>query len=816
MPDGGLGSAWRWARSALVRRRDEADDIFRRRPGDLVRVVLAAAGVALLTWHAYHLTATERALAQLIRSLPSGARSLLHLLYEAATLWALAVAVVAVAAFGRWRLARDVAIAGATAWVLGRVLAFTVHQTDLDGAFRVLFDPRNAPPFPTVRVGMAVAMIAVAGPYFTRPVRRVGQGLVLVLALTALYLGRGLVTDDLAAVVLGWGTAAAVHFAFGTPLGRPTMHQVEQALAHLGVAATGLRLAQNQPVGRAVMLGSGPGGPVRVIALGRDEANAQFLARAWRYIAYRDAPANLSATRRGQVEYEAYVMLLAARAGVSVPDVIAAADVGQVAVLVVAEPAGTSIADLVRRRGGYDGGPDDDLGPAALECVWAQAARLARTRIAHGRPDARHLIVIGEHEAVTLIEWDRAVASATDHQIAKDVAQLLATSAAVAGDDRAVTVATAALEPPLLEAALPWLQASVLGAATRDALDRDRNEDTGGGADARLEQLRQRTAATLGIEPPKLRPLTRVNPRQVLMALGALVGVGVLLSRVGDPAVFWRSISQASWGYVVVAFVAGMMADIGFAVAFMGTVPIRLPLWPTVELQWSLAFANLAVPVAADAAMQVRFLQKNGLQLSEAVATGGLLSSISELIVQGGLFAVALLLAPSVIHFGRVDTTQIVVVVLIVIFVVGVGAALAFGVRSLRRAVMPPVARAGRAVWDAVKTPGRIGMIIAGNVAAYFLYAAALLACLAAFGHPVNFWTLIALNIGISLIASLVPFPGGATAVSAIGLSGMLVTLGVPTAAATGAVLSQKIVISYLPAIPGWFASNDLAHQGLL
>ncbi|MBV8561065.1 MAG: hypothetical protein JO050_09835, partial [Acidimicrobiia bacterium] len=59
-------------------------------------------------------------------------------------------------------------------------------------------------------------------------------------------------------------------------------------------------------------------------------------------------------------------------------------------------------------------------------------------------------------------------------------------------------------------------------------------------------------------------------------------------------------------------------------------------------------------------------------------------------------------------------------------------------------------------------------------------------------------------------------FPGGATAVSAIGLSGMLVTLGVPTAAATGAVLSQKIVISYLPAIPGWFASNDLAHQGLL
>ncbi|MBV8235856.1 MAG: flippase-like domain-containing protein, partial [Acidimicrobiia bacterium] len=751
-------------------------------------------------------TATERALAQLIRSLPSGARSLLHLLYELASLWALVVAVVAVAAFGRWRLARDVAIAGAAAWVLGRVLAFTVHQTDLTGSLRVLFDPRDAPPFPAIRVGMAVAVIAVAGPYFTRPVRRVGQGLVLVLALTALYLGRGLVTDELAAVALGWGTAAAVHFAFGTPLGRPTVHQVEHTLAHLGVMATGLRLADDQPVGRAVMLGVGPGGPLRVIALGRDEANAQFLARAWRWLAYRDAPANLSATRRGQVEYEAYVMLLAGRAGVSVPDLIAAAEVGRVAVLVVAEPAGTSLDNLARQAGGLDDALDD----GALECVWAQAARLARARIAHGRPDARHLVVAGEHEAVTLIGWDRAVASATDHQIAKDVAQLLATSAAVAGEDRAVAVATAALEPPLLEAALPWLQASVLGSATREALDRD------GDAGTRLEQLRQRTAATLGVDPPRLRPLTRVNPRQVLMAVGALVGVGVLLSRVGDPVVFWHSIRDASWGYVVVAFVAGMTADVGFAVAFMGTVPVRLPLWQTVELQWSLAFANLAVPVAADTAMQVRFLQKNGLQLSEAVATGGLLSSISELIVQGGLFAVALLLAPSVIHFGRVDTTQVEVVVLIVVFVIGVGSAVVFGVRSLRRAVMPPVVRAGRAVWDAVKTPGRIGMIIAGNIAAYVLYAAALLACLAAFGHPVNLWTLIALNIGISLIASLVPLPGGATAVSAIGLSGMLVTLGVPTAAATGAVLSQKIVISYLPAIPGWFASNDLAHQGLL
>ena len=106
--------------------------------------------------------------------------------------------------------------------------------------------------------------------------------------------------------------------------------------------------------------------------------------------------------------------------------------------------------------------------------------------------------------------------------------------------------------------------------------------------------------------------------------------------------------------------------------------------------------------------------------------------------------------------------------------------------------------------------------MIGGNVLAQCLYAASLLACLHAFGASVDFWTLLALNIGISLIASLVPIPGGSTAVSAIGLSGMLVTFGVPAAAATAAVLAHQVAVTYLPAIPGWFAGNDLSRRRLL
>jgi undecaprenyl-diphosphatase len=764
-------------------------------------VLVATVLVALFTWHAYHPTATEQAVADFFHSLPDDARTFLRLGYVVVSLWAIGIVVVAALLVRRRDLARDLLVAGVGAWITGRLLAFVVHQTDFFGAFKVTFDLSDAPRFPVVRIAVAVAVIVVAGPYLTRPVRWLGGALILLLAGTVMYLGRGQISDVLAAFALGWGIAALVHYAFGTPLGRPTTKQVRATLEQLGVEVDDVTEDPVQPVGRALLTAEGPGGPLDVVALGRDEADAQFLARAWRFVAYRDAPPMLLPTRRRQVEYEALVLLLAGQEGAAVPRVVGAGERDGVAVLALDRPPGVPLVAYAAEHT-----VDDTL----LERIWVQAARLHGARIAHGRLDADHVVVADAGTQVSLVGWDRAVAGATDRQIAGDLAQLLAASASLVGDERAIAVARKTVEPDLLATALPWLQTAAVAWVTRDAFDRD------DGSDDSLEQLRTDTAAALGVDPPELTARTRVNPRRVLMAVAVLFAVGVLLSRVGDPVKFWETIRDASWGFVGLAFVFGILTDVSFAFAFLGTLPELTPIWPTIELQMSLSFANLAIPVAADAAMQVRFLQKNGYELSEAVATGGVLSSVSEIVVQGALFGIALLLAPDSIEFGHIDTTQIVVVVLGVIFLIGVAAGIVLGVRRVRKIVLPPALRALRALWGAVKQPSRIGLMVGGNVAAQSFYVCSLLSCLAAFGHPVDFWTLLALNIGMSLIASLVPFPGGGTAVSAIGLTGMLVTLGVPSAAATAAVLSHQLAVTYLPAVPGWFASNDLVKRRML
>jgi len=776
----------------LVRMRSEGTT--RRRPSDAVRVVVAAAVLVGLAFHADSPTATERAVVRWFDTLPKAAETFFLVFYDLLALWAVLLLAVTVLLVRRARLARDLLVAGAFAWLLGRLLAFVWGRTSLGNAFELAFDVSDAPRFPTVRVGVAVAMVIVAAPHITRPVRRVGQVLVILIALSAMYLGRSYPTDLLGAVVLGWGVAAAVHFAFGTPARRPTLAQVGSALRRYGVAVADLELAPDQPVGRAIFVGHVQGRVVRVTALGRDEADAQLLARAWRYLAYRDTAPTLFPTRRQQVEYEAYAELLARDRGVAAPRVIVAGATRELALLAEEMPDGSPLAAR---------DPATVTEPL-LRRVWEQVSILHEARVAHGALDADH-VVVGDRNRPALVGFEAATTIARPEQLARDVAQLLGCTAAIVEPERAVRIARKAVGDDALRAALPLLQAPVMTRRTRDAL----------GADV-LDRVRSYGAEVLHDEPAELRQLYRVHPRSIVMAVAALLAVGFLLSRIGDPVQFWASVRDASWEYVGLAFVLGMLTDIAFAVAFLGTVPLRVPMWHTILLQSSMSFSNLAVPVAADAAMQVRFLQRHGLDLTSAVATGGVLSTVSELAVQIGLFFLALWLAPDDIDFGNIDTNQVVTIALIAVFVVGVVMAVIFSIRSIRRAVVPAVTRAARTVWQAVKTPGKLALLIGGNVAAQCLYAASLLACLAAFGESVNFWTLLALNIGISTIASLVPVPGGGTAVSAVGLAGMLTAFGVPESATAAAVLAHQLAVSYVPAIPGWFSTRALLRRGLL
>ncbi len=278
-----------------------------------------------LVLHAHHPTATEEAVARLFDSMPHGAHTLFLILYQLAALWAVGLLVVTVLLLRRWRLARDLAVAAAGAWVLGRLMAFLVHDSGLWNAFKVTFDLDDAPRFPMVRLAVAVATVLVASPHLARPTRRFGQALVALLALSCLYLSRALPDRPPRRDRPRMGRGARGGIRVRNPgRGDPRFARSSRRWSR---SASTSPTSVWPPNSRSAGPCSAPcparparrPGAVRIIALGRDEADAQLLARAWRYLAYRDAPPTLLPSRRAQVEYEAYLVLLARDAGVDAP-----------------------------------------------------------------------------------------------------------------------------------------------------------------------------------------------------------------------------------------------------------------------------------------------------------------------------------------------------------------------------------------------------------------------------------------------------------------------------------------------------------------
>ena len=109
---------------------------YRRRTSDRIRVAVAVVLLAALIAHWDHPTQAEVDLFRLVNGLPNDLSTLFRGLYAFGTLWALGIVVFAAVVARRWRLARDLALAGALAWVFGRMLgAFVVDDSGIGKAF---------------------------------------------------------------------------------------------------------------------------------------------------------------------------------------------------------------------------------------------------------------------------------------------------------------------------------------------------------------------------------------------------------------------------------------------------------------------------------------------------------------------------------------------------------------------------------------------------------------------------------------------------------------------------------------------------------
>ena len=242
--------------------------------------------------------------------------------------------------------------------------------------------------YPELRLASATMVLVVVGPELVRSVRLLATWLVPSAALGAVVLGAALPSEALGALALGLGIGALVRLVFGTVGGVPPTESVRRMLTTLGVEVAGLEPSVQQRIGAAEYVGhDSRGRPLKVRVLGRDAQDTQRLARRWRSLAYRDPPRSVADGRLEQVEHEALATLMAAQAGVRVPEVVTAALGPEGDAVVATREPNTQPLEL---------SSPEEVSDQALEDLWHQAALLHAAGISHGRLNVSNVLVLDD------------------------------------------------------------------------------------------------------------------------------------------------------------------------------------------------------------------------------------------------------------------------------------------------------------------------------------------------------------------------------------------------------------------------------------
>jgi uncharacterized membrane protein YbhN (UPF0104 family)/tRNA A-37 threonylcarbamoyl transferase component Bud32 len=574
---------------------------------------------------------------------------------------------------------------------------------------------------------------------------------------------------------------------------------VRRALEDLGIVLEDLELVEAQTWGETRFVAAAPdGAPAAVVVIGRDATDARYFSKLWRQAMYRDAGPSVSASRSSQLEHRAYLLLMAAKADVPVSEVVIAATAGpeELAVLVLLEPPGEPFS-LV------DAG---DLDDALLDDAWMQLGRLHDARLAHGMIGPENLIRTAAG-STAFLDFSRGVAGASTDRLTRDRVDLLVTTAALVGDERALGAAGRALGDDGVAELLPLLESAALSPPARRALHDQKRQ---------LKDLREAAAAWSGVEVPELAQLRRISTTSVVMAAATFVGFYLIVAQFSGVDL-WATLQTADPVWVLVAFVISFTPNAFGAITVQGTVSQPLPYGPLLAEQFANNFTGLIGGTVANTALIIRFFQKQGLKVAVA-ASSGVMSGLANGIVEVVLVTFALVFTDASFSASSVGGAASDIQTYLLLGIVAVGVVVTIVVlvprlrASLRRIVGPQMAAARQNLAEILTDPRKAVQIFGGNLCSQIAYALVIDAALYAYGASLPLGTIIVINSVASLLGGAAPVPGGLGVIEA-GLIAGMTAAGVEESVAVAATFTARLCTAYLPPIWGWFALGWLRRH---
>lgn len=774
-------------------------DVWVRHPADIARLLVAgivlALGMALANTYPTAVRDVSSSLVELVLHLPSGVRAGLLGATQLAAL-AAPVGVTAILVYRRrFRLLGVTALAAAIgaialALVQGRldrtVPSMVIRLGDGDSWVSGADFPSGA-----YLAGLTAAVL-VLGTVTTRRWTRVMHLGVAVAAFCRMVTAVSVPLNLVVTVALGAVVGSAVLAVLGSPQRRISLGDAAEAARRAGVTFTEIR-AVDRPGEAAAFEGMVTTAadreprPAVMSLIGREDRNAELMFRALRWLRTKGIEERpLSWTPGTRVRHEALATTLAGRA-VSAPEVLG-----------IAETPDDDAAIVLGETGGLPLAERDDLADAELAGVWEQVWLLAATRVAHRALHGGN-IEISASGVVTLVGFGAAVVAAEDTDVAADLAEALVAVALVVGVDRAVSSATSSdLTVDQLAAALPLLQPAALSSDARRRLKREKSL---------VEDLRSSLAGALEVDDIELAPVQRVSRKQIVTVVALALTVGVVLAFVSNSADVWDSFQDADWSYVPFILATVVVSYLASGWALQGSITVPLPFLRTTEVMLGQTVLNRFTPAnAGGMALRVRYLQKNGADLTVA-ATGVGLTSASSGVVQVVMLVGLFLWAGSSgeLAFTLPSASFVAVVMLGVLAAAGVVYLTPWGRRVIFGRLKVVVSDAWRELSTLAKSPSKLVALFGGAFIMKLTSIVAFQLTCAAFGVDFQLARAGVLYMTANTVASAAPTPGGLGAMEAA-LVAALTGAGVDGAEALSIVLVYRLITFWLPVLPSWVA----------
>ncbi|MEI6237519.1 MAG: flippase-like domain-containing protein, partial [Candidatus Saccharibacteria bacterium] len=701
----------------------------------------------------------------------------------------------------RYMAATKFAVAGIGAYIAAyslKLLHFRVRPEALLDTAKVRESAEATYGFPSGHVAVATAIAIIMYQYVPAKYHRYITIMVVLVAVSRLYLGVHLPMDLVGGFALGLIIGSIVSYVFGRKIiSRVDVKEVKAALKESAFPIKDVAILSVDARGSSPFIVTDLDNKKYFLkVVNSDNFVADWLFKVWRKLIYRrfeDEAPYFSPKR--QIEHESYVAGLAYSNGIKTPKIVGVLEIKPNNWAQIQEAIDGVSLDKVDPK---------DVTDKILNQVFELVAKLHRAGIVHRDLRAAN-IFLDKNKNAWLIDFGFSEASVKKTQTHRDLVEMIASLGIIVGADKVVKIAIKHIPKDQLVDALGYMSYESMSGETTRLLKLNKKL---------LPEIKEKLKTRLGLDKINQVKMLRFSIKNLVLLVGFVLFIYFISTQQEDFKNSIAAIKEADMRLLGVSIVFSICTYLAASMVYKLISIYHLPYFRTLLVQVSSSFTNRLLPAGTGGlATFGRYLMTQGHTKPQAVA----LATVNNLFGFIGM----MILTVSVALISKTPLSEAITfpipkwVIFLVVGVLVSAILIILIVKPIQKKALKLKSNVIRDFKLIAANPFRLVLALVFSMLVTVAYAAVLYFCIHALGATATvLQTFIVLTIGVAA-ASVTPTPGGIGGAEA-GLVAGLTSIGVVADISLSIALAYRFATFWLPIIPGIIAFRFALKRKIL